>query len=130
MAILDFLNKPMFSSRFKLPLHIITGVLVVIVIGLSVPRLFMKNQPRTRASTIALGMVGTTADCLNSKLLTLIRERNHSFSLHTCSLRNTFKNSRDGTAIKPMSSSAVSKSFSGAPSHSSYSKAICHAVKG
>lgn len=47
----------MFASRFKLPLHIITGILVVIVIGLSVPRLFMKNQPRTRAGTIALGMV-------------------------------------------------------------------------
>lgn len=57
MAILDILNKPMFASRFKLPLHIITGTLVIIVIGLSVPRLFMKNQPRTRAGTIALGMV-------------------------------------------------------------------------
>ncbi|KAJ4340549.1 hypothetical protein N0V87_002534 [Didymella glomerata] len=56
MTILDTLNKPMFASRFKLPLHIITGMLVVIVIGLSVPRLFMKNQPRTRAGTIALGM--------------------------------------------------------------------------
>lgn len=57
MAILDILNKPMFASRFKLPLHIVTGILVVIVIGLSIPRLFMKNQPRTRAGTIALGMV-------------------------------------------------------------------------
>ncbi|KAF3049445.1 hypothetical protein E8E11_007748 [Didymella keratinophila] len=56
MAILDILNKPMFASRFKLPLHIITGILVIIVIGLSLPRLFMKNQPRTRAGTIALGM--------------------------------------------------------------------------
>ncbi|KAF1929584.1 uncharacterized protein M421DRAFT_91437 [Didymella exigua CBS 183.55] len=56
MAMLDVLNKPMFASRFKLPLHIVAGILVVIVIGLSVPRLFMKNQPRTRAGTIALGM--------------------------------------------------------------------------
>ncbi|KAL1654836.1 hypothetical protein SLS61_002585 [Didymella pomorum] len=56
MAILDILNKPMFASRFKLPLHLTTGILVIIVIGLSVPRLFMKNQPRTRAGTIALGM--------------------------------------------------------------------------
>lgn len=59
MAILDILNKPMFASRFKLPLHLTTGILVIIVIGLSVPRLFMKNQPRTRAGTIALGMVLT-----------------------------------------------------------------------
>lgn len=63
MAILDILNKPMFASRFKLPLHITTGILVVIVIGLSVPRLFMKNQPRTRAGTIALGMVRTSLVC-------------------------------------------------------------------
>jgi hypothetical protein len=66
MTILDILNKPMFASRFKLPLHIITGMLVVIVIGLSVPRLFMKNQPRTRASTIALGMVRTNPLCIAS----------------------------------------------------------------
>ncbi|KAJ4331974.1 hypothetical protein N0V95_009767 [Ascochyta clinopodiicola] len=56
MAILDILNKPMFHSRFKLRIHILTGILVIIVIGLSIPRLFMKNQPRTRAGTIALGM--------------------------------------------------------------------------
>lgn len=58
MAILDILNKPAFDSRFKLPVHIIQAILITIVIGLSVPRLFMKNKPRTRASTIALGMVG------------------------------------------------------------------------
>ncbi|KAF2630796.1 hypothetical protein BU25DRAFT_483602 [Macroventuria anomochaeta] len=51
---------PMFASRFKLPIHIVTGLLVIIIIGLSVPRLFMKNQPRTRAGTIALGMASTT----------------------------------------------------------------------
>jgi hypothetical protein len=58
MAILDILNKPAFDSRFKLPVHIIQAILITIVIGLSVPRLFINNQPRTRASTIALGMVG------------------------------------------------------------------------
>ncbi|KZM23139.1 hypothetical protein ST47_g5620 [Ascochyta rabiei] len=56
MAILDILDKFMFHSRFKLRIHILTGILVIIVIGLSVPRVFMKNQPRTRAGTIALGM--------------------------------------------------------------------------
>ncbi|KAH7356182.1 hypothetical protein BKA66DRAFT_445997 [Pyrenochaeta sp. MPI-SDFR-AT-0127] len=56
MAILDMFNKPMFASRFKLPVHLIQAVLITVVIGLSVPRLFMKNQPRTRSSTIALGM--------------------------------------------------------------------------
>ncbi|KAH7069463.1 hypothetical protein FB567DRAFT_555006 [Paraphoma chrysanthemicola] len=56
MAILDILNKPAFDSRFKLPVHVIQAIIISVVIGLSVPRLFMKNQPRTRASTIALGM--------------------------------------------------------------------------
>ena len=67
MAILDILDKPMFHSRFKLPLHILTGILVVIVIGLSVPRLFMKNQPRTRAGTIALGMVRAPHQSLRTR---------------------------------------------------------------
>ena len=66
MAIPDILNKSMFASRFKLPLHIITGILVVIVIGLSVPRLSMKNHPRTRAGTITLGMVHANPACLGS----------------------------------------------------------------
>jgi len=57
MAMFDFLNKPFFDSRYKLPVHLMQGVLITIVIGLSVPRLFMKNQPRTRAGTIALAMV-------------------------------------------------------------------------
>ncbi|KAF2128288.1 hypothetical protein P153DRAFT_431972 [Dothidotthia symphoricarpi CBS 119687] len=56
MAILDILNRPMFSSRFKLPMHIVQAILATVAVGLSVPRLFAKNQPRTRASTIALGM--------------------------------------------------------------------------
>ncbi|KAF2123026.1 hypothetical protein BDV96DRAFT_681612 [Lophiotrema nucula] len=56
MAILDFLNNGFFSPRFKLPLHLVQLVMIVTAMGLSVPRLFMKNQPRTRANTIALGM--------------------------------------------------------------------------
>ncbi|KAH6612630.1 hypothetical protein C7974DRAFT_418569 [Boeremia exigua] len=70
MAILDILNKPVFASRFKLPLHIVTGILVVIVVGLSVPRLFMKNQPRTRAGTIALGMGAKSLILLSYMLAT------------------------------------------------------------
>lgn len=49
--------KDFFQAKYKLPVQIVYIVLVVIAIGLSVPRLFMKNQPRTRANTIALGMV-------------------------------------------------------------------------
>ncbi|KAE8162391.1 hypothetical protein BDV40DRAFT_300417 [Aspergillus tamarii] len=44
------------DPRWKLPLHCFQIFLIVMVIGLSVPRLFMKGQPRTRASTIGLGM--------------------------------------------------------------------------
>ncbi|KAF2464170.1 uncharacterized protein BDR25DRAFT_243120 [Lindgomyces ingoldianus] len=45
-----------FSPRFKLPVHLLQLVLITFAMGLSVPRLFIKNQPRTRANTIALGM--------------------------------------------------------------------------
>jgi hypothetical protein len=47
----------LFNPRVKTPLHIVYIFLVVAAMGLSVPRLFMKGQPRTRANTIALGMV-------------------------------------------------------------------------
>ena len=47
----------LFNPRVKTPLHIVYIILVVTAMGLSVPRLFMKGQPRTRANTIALGMV-------------------------------------------------------------------------
>ena len=57
MVALDFLNKSFFSPRFMLPIHLLQLVLIAAAMGLSVPRLFMKNQPRTRANTIALGMV-------------------------------------------------------------------------
>lgn len=45
------------NPRCKLLVHIIYIVLVALAMGLSVPRLFMNSQPRTRANTIALGMV-------------------------------------------------------------------------
>lgn len=47
----------LFNPRVKTPLHVVYIILVVAAMGLSVPRLFMKGQPRTRANTIALGMV-------------------------------------------------------------------------
>lgn len=50
------LNHRVFTPRYKLPIHIIEIILIIIAIGLSVPRLFLKNQPRNRANTIALGM--------------------------------------------------------------------------
>ncbi|OGM49911.1 hypothetical protein ABOM_001500 [Aspergillus bombycis] len=40
------------------------------VIGLSIPRLFMKNQPRTRASTIGLGMAAKSLVIILYQLLT------------------------------------------------------------
>ena len=46
----------LFNPRVKTPVHTIYILLVIAAMGLSVPRLFMKNQPRTRANTIALGM--------------------------------------------------------------------------
>ncbi|KAM0710004.1 hypothetical protein Q7P35_002366 [Cladosporium inversicolor] len=45
-----------FNPSVKTPLHIVYIILVVAAMGFSVPRLFMKGQPRTRANTIALGM--------------------------------------------------------------------------
>ncbi|KAF2854862.1 hypothetical protein T440DRAFT_542454 [Plenodomus tracheiphilus IPT5] len=56
MGVFDLLNKPLFSSRFKLHVHLLQVLLVSIAVGLSVPRLFIKNVPRTRSGTIALGM--------------------------------------------------------------------------
>jgi hypothetical protein len=50
-------DKPVFAAGRKLPVHIFTAILVIIAMALSVPRLFVKHQPRTRANTIALGMV-------------------------------------------------------------------------
>ena len=47
----------LFEPRFKTPIHVVYIIVVVAAMALSVPRLFMKNQPRTRANTIALGMV-------------------------------------------------------------------------
>ncbi|UPX18123.1 uncharacterized protein EKO05_0008439 [Ascochyta rabiei] len=107
MAILDILDKFMFHSRFKLRIHILTGILVIIVIGLSVPRVFMKNQPRTRAGTIALGMVWASPALHESEILTTARVPNHSSYSCTCSPRSTSPSCVDGAATKQMLSSAV-----------------------
>jgi hypothetical protein len=57
MGISNILDKPIFSSRFKFHIHIAQVVLVILAIALTLPRLFITNVPRTRASTYALGMV-------------------------------------------------------------------------
>ncbi|KAL1793163.1 hypothetical protein ACET3X_008145 [Alternaria dauci] len=56
MGISKILDLPLFSSRYKLQIHIAQVVLVTTAVGLTLPRLFMKNIPRSRSSTIALGM--------------------------------------------------------------------------
>ncbi|QIW98134.1 hypothetical protein AMS68_003652 [Peltaster fructicola] len=58
------------SHRTKLPIHIVQLFLIVCVIGLSIPRLFMKGQPRTRANTIALGMGAKSIIIISYQLLT------------------------------------------------------------
>lgn len=65
MTIQDFL-----SPRYKLPVHIVQIILVAVAIGLSVPRLFMKNQPRTRANTIAMGMGAKSLVIIGYQILT------------------------------------------------------------
>ncbi|KAH0364271.1 hypothetical protein KCU65_g6905, partial [Aureobasidium melanogenum] len=61
----------MFSNpRYKFPVHVIYVVLVALAMGLSVPRLFMKSQPRTRANTIALGMGAKSLMFIAYQLLT------------------------------------------------------------
>ena len=59
-----FIRRPQatsmfFNPQYKLSLHIIQLLLIAVAIGFTAPRMFMKNQPRTRANTIALGMVCT-----------------------------------------------------------------------
>lgn len=55
---------PLFDVRHKLKIHILQIILIHIIIGVTAPRLFMKGQPRTRANTIALGMVKSPIACL------------------------------------------------------------------
>ncbi|KAK4503464.1 hypothetical protein PRZ48_004379 [Zasmidium cellare] len=62
--------QDMLSPRYKLPVHIVQIVLVLVAIGLSVPRLFMKGQPRTRANTIALGMGAKSLIIIAYQILT------------------------------------------------------------
>ncbi|KAH9860721.1 hypothetical protein J1614_012053, partial [Plenodomus biglobosus] len=52
------LDKPFFSSRFKLHIHLLQVLLVSLALGLCIPRLFVKNAARTRSrsSTITLSM--------------------------------------------------------------------------
>jgi hypothetical protein len=52
-----FCNKPVFDSQHKMPVHKLQILLIIIAIGLTVPRLFIRNPPPTRAATLALAMV-------------------------------------------------------------------------
>lgn len=59
-----------FTTRGKLIVHIIQIILIHVAIGLSAPRIFTKNQPRTRANTIALGMGAKSLMIIGYQLLT------------------------------------------------------------
>ncbi|SPO07786.1 uncharacterized protein DNG_10481 [Cephalotrichum gorgonifer] len=48
--------EPIFSPRFKLPVHLMQMVLAIVVIALSAARLLMKNAPRGRSTTMGIGM--------------------------------------------------------------------------
>lgn len=61
--------QDIFSPRYKLPVHLIELFFIAIAMGLSVPRLFMKNQSRTRANTIALGMGAKSLIIIGYQLL-------------------------------------------------------------
>ncbi|KAI9037782.1 uncharacterized protein KD926_011571 [Aspergillus affinis] len=58
------------ETRWKLPLHCFQILLVVIVIGFTILRMFMKNQPRTRATTMGLGMGAKSLVIIAYQLLT------------------------------------------------------------
>ncbi|CAG5175171.1 uncharacterized protein ALTATR162_LOCUS10754 [Alternaria atra] len=85
MGISRILDMPIFSSRFKFHIHIAQVVLVVAALGLTVPRLFMNNVPRSRSSTIALGM-GAKSLILLAYLIFSERvsrfQRWHSYKAH------------------------------------------------
>ena len=54
----------LFNPRFKLVVHIVQIILVHVVLALSAVRLFTwpKGVPRTRANTMALGMVSDSTN--------------------------------------------------------------------
>ncbi|KAF2757396.1 hypothetical protein EJ05DRAFT_388571 [Pseudovirgaria hyperparasitica] len=64
------MTAALLSPKCKVPLHVVYAILTVLAIGLSAPRLFMKNQPRTRANTIALGVGAKSLIILQYQLLT------------------------------------------------------------
>ncbi|KIW95632.1 uncharacterized protein Z519_04217 [Cladophialophora bantiana CBS 173.52] len=59
-----------FDPRYKLRVHILQIILVHVIIGVAAPRLFMKNQPRTRATTISLAMGGKSMIIVWYQILT------------------------------------------------------------
>ncbi|KIW59806.1 hypothetical protein PV05_00072 [Exophiala xenobiotica] len=59
-----------FDPKHKLKVHILQIILIHVVLGPSVPRLFMKGQPRSRANTIALGMGGKSMIIISYQILT------------------------------------------------------------
>ncbi|KAG9196552.1 hypothetical protein G6011_01673 [Alternaria panax] len=85
MGIFGILDLPIFSNRFKFHIHIAQVVLVTVAIGLTVPRLFMNNVPRSRSSTIVLGMGGKSLILLVYLILSEHAprfQRWHSYKAH------------------------------------------------
>jgi hypothetical protein len=97
----------LFNPHVKTSVHAVYILLVVAAMGLSVPRLFMKNQPRTRANTIALGMVRSSPSSLpNADFRTHTNRRapNPSSSSPTKSPPSTSDPSTAGRATRPIGS--------------------------
>lgn len=57
MAVLEILNKPMFASRFKLRICILTCVLAVAVVGVAAPTFIVKDQSRNARVYFAIIVV-------------------------------------------------------------------------
>ncbi len=70
-----------FDPKHKLKVHILQIILIHVVLGPSVPRLFMKGQPRSRANTLALGMVSPSPRPISNTTTTT------TFPLHSLDLK-------------------------------------------
>ena len=76
-----------FDPKHKLKVHILQIILIHVVLGLTVPRLFMKGQPRSRANTIALGMVSPSPSPNSHTTTTITTTSSSSSPLHSLDLK-------------------------------------------